>query len=145
MDEENLIQALKGSDLDENGAHISDYTGMSFSYLTDKGILVLDTDTQPLRLGEEDELTEYNGVKYYYNNTLFKFVPTDYQLTDEDKAMQEAGEIEISYGSEEVEVKQSQSICWEQDGVSYCLLDLGGEIDKNEFTDMAKSVMDMQK
>ena len=136
---------VHSSNIGENGEHLNDYTGMSFNYKTDKGILALDTDTSPLELGEADcDISEYNGVKYYYHNTMFKFVPTDYKLTDEDKAKQDAGELEISYGSEEVELKQSQSICWEQDGVSYCLLDLGVEIDKDKFIDMAKSIIDVK-
>ncbi len=135
---------VHSSNVGENGEHLGNYTGMSFGYKTDKGILVLDTDTSPLETAENSEISEYKGVKYYYHNILYKFVPTDYVLTEEDKAKQEAGELEISYGSDKVELKNCQSVCWQQDNVTYCLLDMGVEINKNEFIDMAKSVIDVK-
>ena len=134
---------VHSKDVGENGENLENYTGMNFFYKTDKGILALDTDPKPTNFDEVDfDISEYKGVKYYYDSVLFKCVPPDYQLTDEDKEMQEAGKLQISVGSDKVTVEKTQHVVWEQDGVSYCLSDIGVEIDKNEFVDMAKSIMD---
>ncbi len=134
---------VHSNDVGENGEDLGNYTGMSFKYKTDKGILALDTDPKSMRLEDSElEISEHNGVKYYYNSYLYKCVPPDYQPTDEEKELEKEGKLQIGVGSDRVETQNCQSICWEQDGVSYCLLDMDVEIDKNEFEDMAKSIID---
>ena len=56
----------------------------------------------------------------YFQNT-YKFVPADYQETEEDKAMEAAGDYFISYGNDKVEVRESSSVQWEKDGISYMI------------------------
>lgn len=136
---------VHSSNIGENGEKLDNYTGMSFEYKTEKGILVLDTDPKPMEINENiSEILEYNGIKYYYSSYLYKTVPPDYQLTEEDEKLQKEGKLQIGVGSDKVEEMNNQSICWEQDGISYCLLDMGVGIDKTEFESMAKSIIDIK-
>lgn len=56
-----------------------------------------------------------------YSSQLYKFVPPDYELTEEDKERKAAGELEISYGSKEVEEKIMENYSWQDNGLRYSL------------------------
>ena len=135
---------VHSSDIDEDGIKADDYTGISFNYKTDKGILALDIDPKPMQQEAYDEKFDYKGKEIFYHSILYKFVPPDYALTDEDKKLQEKGELEISYGSQEVELENIQSLLWESGGKTYCLLDMDVQIDKGDFINMAKQVIDAE-
>ena len=65
--------------------------------------------------------TEVNGVTLTYRDAHYRFVPPDYEKSDEEKQQEKNGELVISYGSDEVEDKMFQSVLWEQDGVTYLI------------------------
>ncbi len=71
--------------------------------------------------GEKQEMTLENGITLTFHDTAFMFVPPDYEPTEEEKQAEANGEIVISYGADEVEHRQFQSVQWEKDGVSYDL------------------------
>ena len=48
----------------------------------------------------------------------------------------------IGYGSDKVSEEQTQNIIWVDNGITYDLLDIGAEIDKNDLIEMAKQVID---
>ena len=65
---------------------------------------------------------EVNGVTLTYRDAHYRFVPDDYEKSDEEKQQEKSGELVISYyGSDEVEDKMFQSVLWEQDGVTYLI------------------------
>ena len=64
---------------------------------------------------------EVNGVTLTYRDAHYRFVPPDYEESDEEKQQEKDGALVISYGSEEVEDKNFQSVLWEQDGATYLL------------------------
>ncbi len=130
---------------DENGNTIHQYKDISFWYKTDKGILNL--STHPVFAPSDFsyynyEKFDYKGVSLYYNYIKYKFVPPDYELTDEDKRLMENKELEISYGAEEVEYSDVSSVAWEENGISYCILDMDVNISKTDLLNMAKQVVD---
>ena len=65
--------------------------------------------------------TEVYGVSLTYRDAHYRFVPPDYEKSDEEKQQERNGELVISYGSDEVEDKMFQSVLWEQDGVTYLI------------------------
>ncbi len=72
----------------------------------------------------------------------YKFVPPNYELTEEDERKNEAGELEISYGSDTVIQKHMTSVSWKKDGLEYSLLYGGqGEVCAEELIEMAKQVI----
>lgn len=127
---------------DEDGNKIADYTDIHFYYKTENGSLGLNVSQQPSYSDAKGETTEYNGIEMEYLSTVYKFVPPGYELTDEDKELMDKNELEVSYGSSEVECMNMQNISWTQDGLSYSVMDMGAEIDKDAFVDMAKQIID---
>lgn len=80
-----------------------------------------------------------------YSTMTNKFLPPDYEgeyeLTEEEIALQEAGKLNIAYGSSEVEVMQSESYYWEADGLYYCLIGFDLNLGEEAFAQMAADIM----
>ena len=100
--------------------------------------------------GETLSLTVQNGSSFAdagqeetegYVITANKFVPPDYELTEEDKAMQEAGELNIAYGSDKVELKTFENYSWEDDGLYYSLGVFDADLGEAGLRDMAEQIM----
>ena len=84
---------------------------------------------------------EHDGVAIYYHSYENKFVPPDYEMTEEDKKAEESGELVFSYGSDEVELKTISSAMWSVDDMHYTLMQIGGKLTKEELIDMAKEAI----
>ena len=65
------------------------------------------------------ETKNINGVEVEVQKQKYKFVPTDYKLTAEDKEAQKDGSIEISYGTDKVEEEEIGFVTWSQDNIIY--------------------------
>lgn len=80
-----------------------------------------------------------------YSTMTNKFLPADYEgeyeLTEEEIALQEAGKLNIAYGSSEVEIKESESYYWEKDGLYYCLIGFDLNLGEEAFAEMAADIM----
>ena len=72
------------------------------------------------------------------------FLPPDYEYepTEEEKALQEAGKLNIAYGSSEVEIKTSESYYWNEDGMYYCLIGFDLDLGEEAFKQMAAEIME---
>ena len=81
-----------------------------------------------------------DGTELYYSKLVNKFVPPDYEITEEEKKLQEEGKLNVAYGSQEVEIKNSESVFWRQNGVSYCLFRFGDELNAEEMLAMAREI-----
>lgn len=84
---------------------------------------------------------EQDGVTIYYHSYENKFVPPDYEMTEEDKKAEESGELVFSYGSDEVEQKTISGAMWSVDDMHYTLMQMGGKLTKEELIDMAKEAI----
>lgn len=87
-------------------------------------------------------IVEYNGIKIYYNSVHNKCVPPKYQKTEEDIKLINEGLLEISFGSNEIEEHENQSVEWCEDGIEYCIVNQDyNDIDKDAMIQMAKTVI----
>ena len=85
---------------------------------------------------------EVNGVTLTYRDAHYRFVPDDYEKSDEEKQQEKSGELVISYyGSDEVEDKMFQSVLWEQDGVTYLISGFDTGLDAQTMFDMAAELV----
>ena len=85
---------------------------------------------------------EVNGVTLTYRDAHYRFVPGDYEKSDEEKQQEKSGELVISYyGSDEVEDKMFQSVLWEQDGVTYLISGYDTGLDAQTMFDMAAELV----
>lgn len=80
---------------------------------------------------------EVNGVTLTYRDAHYRFVPDDYEKSDEEKQQEKNGELVISCGSDEVEDKMFQSVLWEQDGVTYLISGFDTGLDAQAMFSMA--------
>lgn len=76
-----------------------------------------------------------------YTVSANKFVPPDYELTEEDKALQDAGELNIAYGSEKVELKIFEQYSWQDGGLYYTLGVFDCNLGEATMKDMAEQIM----
>ena len=89
---------------------------------------------------------DYKGVTLSYSSQKYKFVPADYQLTEQDKKAQESGEIMFSYGSDAVQDSIVQNVTWtDSEGISYDLMASDSKLQQTDLTAMAKEIVDKNK
>lgn len=93
------------------------------------------------RPGNGDSANENGDIRYRYIQDHYKFVPASYELTEADKAAEAAGELYISYGSDQVEENIVSSVTWSAAGVTYTLMSFDTTLTQNEMIEMAKEIM----
>ena len=73
-------------------------------------------------LGEKSEqevvIDTYNGIDLYFSSDAYKFVPEDYEMTEQDKQDEASGKYVFSCGSKKEEVAQFK-YDWTEDGIYY--------------------------
>lgn len=131
--------------VDENQETVYTFPELSVNYVKD-GVsdISLYVDMRPEK-GEQDkepDLTDQCGdIALRYDVYSYKFVPVDYELTEEDQANLERDDYYISVGSDEVEYSQMTHVTWEKDGVYYDLLGSDTALTGEEMFAMAKELI----
>ena len=103
--------------------------------------LYVDPDADIIGVPNDEPALEIDGTDIYTFETVFKFVPPDYELTEEDKEDQESGKYVFSYGSEKVETETMRQVMWQDGNITFTLLDSTGNVDMNELTAMAEEMI----
>ncbi len=134
--------------IDENGKKMGDYKFIAYTYVSGKDQKVNLTVNKQLPGATSDSKainTDYKGVTLSYSSQKYRFVPADYQLTEQDKKAQESGEIMFTYGSDAVENSVIQSVVWTDNGISYILMAKDSNLQQTDLTAMAKEIVDKNK
>lgn len=141
--DEMYVDDVNGTDADGNAVY--SYKNLQISYeKSGEPTVWLDAGkpVEPVvRMGKTESTRQVNGITLYYDTVTYKFVPPNYELTEEDRANLERDNFTISYGSSEVEVQQSSNVIWEKDGVYYNLSGFDLNLNADEMFDMAEEVM----
>ena len=91
---------------------------------------------------EYDKTRDVNGVTVGASTFIIKFVPPDYEKTDEDIAREKNGTIQISYGSDTIEESSYASVTFMTGGARYTLLAEGDkQPSQDELLDMAEEML----
>lgn len=90
---------------------------------------------------ESQLVGDLNGISLYYYQQDYKFVPENYELTEEDKRAKEAGELEISYGASEISISNVQGLSWYEDGLKYMIMGSDYGFTVEEMIDMATVII----
>lgn len=122
---------------DENGAPVGEEAmSLIIDYRNDAGSFIM------LNIEKSAFYAESGiDVGFGYCSDAYKFVPTDYEITAEEKVMMEKGELNISYGSEEVEINQVENYIWQDGELIYGLTALDANLGEAEMTHMARQIM----
>lgn len=136
---------------DENGSSVEAFKSFSFRYEKDGDTVYFEqerytSESAPSERPEKAELaaTE-NNTDIYYTAADYKFVPPDYELTDEDKKAEENGDLFISFGSDEIEYSTMTNVSWQNGDMYYSLMQMDGKLSKEELTHMAEEAVSQMK
>ena len=131
---------------DDNGNKVGTGSNLSVTYAKDGNENV--TFSAETDLGESDDPTEEktldDGTTLRFYKTTNKFVPGNYELTEEDKKAQETGHFNLAYGSDKVEIQTSYMVEWNMDGQGYYLFIFGEDLSADEMFGMAEEIINNQ-
>lgn len=89
-----------------------------------------------------DQVFEHNGITLNYTRDQYRFVPPDYQASDEEKAKEAAGELYISYGSDTVTDQVAQSMLWKDGEKVYIITAMDNPMTAQDMARMAGELID---
>lgn len=123
---------------DKSGGVMEEYQALSLDYEKDGDRLSLGVDKFHTALDMSgDKSRVIGGIKVMYDSYVNKVVPVGYELTAEDMAARDSGELVFSYGSEYPEIVYVQSVFWEMDGIKYFMTQLDGTLTEEALFTMA--------
>lgn len=131
---------------DDAGNKVADYKNLDITYKNADNELALSIfksiPSDEAQMPTETRLI--NDINVEYNLDTYKFVPGDYQKTDEDTANEAKGHYYISFGAEdeELKVQQVSSLSWEDEGVNYLIQQFDSEMTVDELIDMASEIIE---
>lgn len=132
---------------DDEGNVVKEGKSLSLNYKKD-GVPDIFVSVENISLYDEqsqgDQTFDHNGIAITFSSDNYLFVPPDYEISEEEKAKEEAGELYISYGSDQVEHKTIQSMLWEDGGVFYCITSFDSPLTAQELAQMAGEIIDNQ-
>ena len=106
--------------------------------------LYLDVSKSPLMDEESawDQTEEHGGITLGYSSNHYRMVPPDYEMTAEEIAQSEAGDLMIAYGSDKITDQTLQSLSWEDNGHLYTLFGFDTGLSPEDFYQMAGEIID---
>lgn len=131
---------------DENGNAMTHYKGMDFTYKKDgEDSLSLNTE-QEINMQADteqkpDEVKIIEGIEVEYYLSTYKWVPVDYELTEEDKKNMEKDNYFISDGASEISENLVSGVSWVQDGIYYHIGNVHGKTEPEVLFQMAEELI----
>lgn len=137
------------SDYDEEGNVLSSYKSVNLAYTDgaqDVSVYVNPVHSYDAEAADQVGVSpvwegEKNGISLTVTKTVFRFVPGNYELTDEDKEAEANGSVVFSYGSNAVEEKVSYNCTFIKDGLSYDLLGFDLTMEPEQLAEMAAELV----
>lgn len=137
------------SAIDDKGNVLNKYKSLMVSYengnsVDKKSYLTLNVIQSKNSYNSDDETVlkeKYNDTTFSYSEYSIKFLPVDYEMTEQDKADEASGKYSFSYGSDEVEVSNYRTVSWTQDDIVYSLTACNLDLTQDELITMAKETL----
>lgn len=121
------------------------YKSLSIRYKNGDNKITIDADPADYNMDNLSEETEtYNGIAISYISFTNKFVPGNYQQTEQDIKDEAEGKYVFSYGTDDIEIHDVQGVTWIQDGIKYHINAMDSPLSEQELIDMAKEVIDFR-
>ncbi|MBZ9637443.1 hypothetical protein [Clostridium sp. FP1] len=135
--------AVNNKGVDEKGNSVKKTKSLDFTYTkgNDKLDLSMENGMLAERSNKETVVDTCNGIDLYYSSSVYKFVPANYKLTEQDKQDKLSDKYVFSYGSDKVKISQVQYLDWMQGGIHYSLLAMNSHISKDELVKMAPQII----
>ncbi len=135
--QEGYVTEVQGRDDEQNV--ISSFPEISVFYGQDVNLSVNNGDhwnEEAMNHIVYDETWE--GIRFIGTQDNYLFLPPDQKPSPEDEALEQDGELYISYGSSQVEREVFKNLSWEQGGLRYMLF-TSGDKTLEELAEMAKA------
>lgn len=131
--------------VDDEGNVIREYKSFSLDYVKDGKTISLfaEPNADITELPEGYNTVDVNGIEVYTIEAVFKFVPPDYEMTEQDKEDEASGKYVFSYGTDDVEIQTMRQVMWKDGNVMFSLLDSEGTTDMDELVSMAEDVISL--
>lgn len=138
-----VVGDKQGKDQEGNQVYESKFMSISYARNAEPTVsLLIEKQMGDVTGLYSGDITRVCGdVTLYYSSATYKFVPADYELTQEDKVNQEKDNYFISYGSDKVEIQKNSNVSWVKDGIVYQLLGFDLNLTADEMFDMAEEIM----
>lgn len=130
--------------IDDSANVVGTYPEMTLDYAKGGQSATL-TVSKPI--GEQakvaaDAVESSDGIDISYKVDHYKFVPENYQLTEEDQKRIDSGDLMVSYGADKVELKDISFMSWNQNGITYLLMSSGDStVSQADLMQMAKELI----
>ncbi|QAT43045.1 hypothetical protein [Aminipila luticellarii] len=131
----------------EDGSKVKTVKSVSLYYKNEDSSISLYVENGILPESEEGKeagkaVKITSAVEGTYYSDMYKFVPADYTMTEQDKADEASGKyIFTTYGSDKVEINPMQQLAWSEDGMCYRLLSSDGMVDETILVKMAAEIV----
>lgn len=96
-------------------------------------------DSTPAPQAQPRQIGEYT---FYFSEDHYKFVPPDYEITEEEQRAVDAGTLYVSYGASEIEENLITGITWEASNIQYTLMTTDTPLTEEELLEMAVEMME---
>lgn len=127
---------------DENGNSVEKFKSFSFRYGKGNDKVTFSADKYSSNMKTTGEVIDnIDGIDIYINEYTNKFVPGNYELTEEDKAAQESGELVFSFGADDVKICDVKNVLWSDGDIHYTLTQIDGKLSPEDLAEMAKEVI----
>ena len=134
-----------GKATDADGNTIKEYTSFDVEYKNGDSEIVFFTEPNAdvVDMPTDCETVDVDGTTVYTMEDTYKFVPPDYEMTEQDKEDEASGKYIFSYGTEEVEIQNVKQVMWKEGSVICTILEQTGTLDMDELVSMAEEVMNL--
>ena len=137
---------VKNEALDADGNVVARYLGLHCAYKRGWERVDINIDGGLDKMYDDVETAEvYAGCELKYDAYLNKFVPENYQLTEQDRLDEASGKYVFSYGSASVDVDAVQLVVWQDAGLNYSICVMDSKLGKDELLQMAREIIDKQE
>ena len=116
--------------MDENGEQVLTFKELIAYYKDEQGrmlALCLRGNLEELPKDERTPAGEktVGAVELKFYQDIYRFVPEDYQLSEEETKWADQPGHYVSYGADEVQEKIASFLLWAENGINYSLMNLG--------------------
>ncbi len=128
---------------DENGKIAEKFKSLSVSYTKGDERVYFSADKFISTVDESGELYKsINGIDFYAHSFNNKIVPSDYEMTAEDKKAEAEGRVYFNEdGIDHFEDHFINSVTWKKDGIQYNLMQSNGTLSIDDLINMATEII----
>lgn len=130
---------------DDDGAVVETFPVVDVRYKRDGMTVTLNLKRErQMPHGQGWTERESGGASVWCKSQTYKFVPVDYQVTEEDLARQASGELTISWGTERIQTHAVSTALFTLEGADYLLMSMEG-LPADELFAMAEEIIQSGK